>query len=122
MPANRFGVQTVGTEAAPLVLGAGGSPTDVATWVHNRGFKASKVTLLNAVNRDFIPRLSATLVAVPSPPGARLGLVVTQPNANTLVITNTDTAPSEPFVAEIQWETHTIDTLVALPAGTFILT
>ncbi len=68
------GVQIVGTDASPIALGATGGATDVGTWTHNRGRRASMVQVVDATNRA---------------PVTPASVVPTQPSVNSIVLTNT---------------------------------
>jgi hypothetical protein len=44
----------VGTEAAPIALGALASATDLWTWTHSKGAKAVKIEVLDATSRQVL--------------------------------------------------------------------
>lgn len=68
------GIIQIGDQANPVALGAAGGATDVGTLTHNEGVKAIGVQVFDSTNGAPIPDASVT---------------VTQPDANTIVLTNT---------------------------------
>lgn len=64
---------TVGSEPAPIALGAAGGPSDLWTWTHGRGQKAVKIEVTDSTSRQVLgpadsaaPTLKAVLVDQPS--------------------------------------------------------
>lgn len=84
------GVTLLGSDAAPLALGATGGATDVATWTHNYGQTAEMVEVLSATNHA----VQANTV-----------ISVTQPTVNSMVISNL-TAGALNVIVRIQWATR----------------
>jgi len=99
------GTQIVGSQATPIALGATGGASDVGTWTHGRGQKALRVTVVDATNGALIPDASVT---------------VTQPDANTIVLTNT-TAGTLNVVAIVDWEIGTPQNAGEIPASAVVL-
>jgi hypothetical protein len=74
MSDQKTGTVVIGTPSAPIALGATGSATDVGTLSHGLGKKALRITVVDPVTGALIPDADIT---------------VTQPDANTIVLTNT---------------------------------
>lgn len=94
-------VQYVGTAAAPIALGATGGASDVWTWTHNRGKKAAMLQPLVAASG-----------ALHTP----ASIVATQPDANTIVLTNS-TAGALDVVLRVTWEDGSVSLMAPLAAS-----
>ena len=92
------GIQYVGTEAAPIALGAAASATDVWTWTHNQGRKAIMIEVLDAVSRQ------------PIAPGDQVAgvllvgkaVIATQTTANIITLTNQSTIAQD-CILRVTW-------------------
>lgn len=112
----KVGVQYVGTEAAPIALGANASATDVWTWTHNNGAKALKIEILDAVSRQVVG--SATTV----PGVAAVGkiAIATQTTANIIVLTNQSTVAQD-CILRATWQDQSAEVIVPLAATVGVL-
>lgn len=71
---SKSGIIQIGDQASPVALGATGGATDVGTLTHGEGQKAIAVQVFDSTNGAPIPDADVT---------------VTQPDADTIVLTNT---------------------------------
>lgn len=99
MAATTSYVQYVGTEAAPIALGANGGASDVWTWAHANGRKAVKLEVLDATSRQVIG--PATI----APGVTAVGKIVeaTQATANTITLTNQSTI-AQNVILRVTWD------------------
>jgi hypothetical protein len=74
MADKKTGTVVIGTPATPVPLGATGGGTDVGTLAHGQGKKALRISVVDAVNGALIDDADVT---------------VTQPDDDTIVLTNT---------------------------------
>lgn len=105
MSNQRTGVAQIGTRAAPVALGATGGATDVGTYTHNNGEEAIAIDVYDAVTGA--PVLDADVA-------------VTQPDANTIVLTNT-TMGALNVIAIATWEIPTPGMTGIVPAADVVL-
>jgi len=116
MPASLRNTVIVGTEAAPIALGANASATDVFTWTHNAGTKAIKVEILDAVTRQ-ASGTSNIAVGV-----SLVGKVVnvTTNSTTVLAITNQSTIAQD-VILEVTFERDSAQVGAAVPASAGVL-
>lgn len=110
------GVQYVGTEAAPIALGANGSATDVWTWTHNKGVKALKLEILDAVSRQVI---SSSTIA-PGVTAVGKIVIATQASVNAITLTNQSTIAQD-CILRATWQDLSAEVIVPLAASVGVL-
>lgn len=99
------GTIVIGTPSTPVALGATGSATDVGTYSHGLGKKALKISVVDDVNGAQIPDADIT---------------VTQPDADTIVVTNT-TMGALNAVVIAEFEIGTPQFAAQVPASAVVL-
>jgi hypothetical protein len=105
MSNKKTGIAQIGDQATPVSLGATGGATDVGTLTHGEGQKAIAVDVYDSTNGARIPDADVT---------------VTQPDANTIVLTNT-TGGALDVVAIAVWEVPTPGATGVIPASDVVL-
>jgi pyruvate/2-oxoglutarate/acetoin dehydrogenase E1 component len=112
-------VQYVGTEASPIALSIQGGATDVWTWAHNQGRKASVVEVLDAASRQ--PIASSTIA--PGVTAVGKIVIVTQPDVNTIKIENQSTVLQN-AILRVTWsdESSALGAPLAATVGTLSTT
>lgn len=106
MSDKKTGTVILGTQAAPLALGATGGASDVGTYTHGLGKKALRISVVDPVNG----------VAI-----ADADITVTQPDADTIVFTNT-TMGALDAIAIIDFDIATPQLSGKVPASDVVLT
>jgi len=99
------GIAQIGTRAAPIPLGATGGGTDVGTYTHGNGQEAIGIAVYDAATGALIPDASVT---------------VTQPDNNTIVLTNT-TMGAINCIAVATWEIPAPGNTGVVPATAVVL-
>lgn len=109
-------VQFVGTDTAPISLGANGGATDLWTWTHNNGRRAVHLEVFEAGGRGPI---AASSVAVGV---ACVGKAVrtTQPSVDVLTLQNQSTAPVA-VILRVTWEEASAGTMSVLASTVGVL-